>query len=106
MRDLFVGRGAELDQITETLRRVAAGEPWLVAIEGDPGMGKSALARQALADVRVLPARAGQAEADLDFGLADQLFRSAGGPVPAILPRGGPGRFALHRRRPAAAGGR
>jgi DNA-binding CsgD family transcriptional regulator len=90
VRDLFVGRVAELDQIAETLRQVAGGEPWLVAIEGDPGMGKSALARQALADVRVLSARADQAEADLDFGLADQLFRSAGGPVPAILPGTGP----------------
>jgi hypothetical protein len=69
---------------------VADGEPWLVSIEGDPGMGKSALARQALADVRVLSARADQAEADLDFGLVDQLFRSAGGPVPAILPGAGP----------------
>jgi DNA-binding CsgD family transcriptional regulator len=88
--DLFVGRVAELDQIAETLRQVADGEPWLVSIEGDPGMGKSALARQALADVRVLSARADQAEADLDFGLVDQLFRSAGGPVPAILPGAGP----------------
>ena len=88
--DLFVGRVAELDQIAETLRQVADGEPWLVSIEGDPGMGKSALARQALADVRVLSARADQAEADLDFGLVDQLFRSAGGPVPAILPGPGP----------------
>jgi DNA-binding CsgD family transcriptional regulator len=89
-QDLFVGRVAELDQIAETLRQVAGGQPWLVAIEGDPGMGKSALARQALADVRVLSARADQAEAELDFGLADQLFRSAGGPVPAILPGAGP----------------
>jgi DNA-binding CsgD family transcriptional regulator len=88
--DLFVGRVAELDQIAETLRQVADGEPWLISIEGDPGMGKSALARQALADVRVLSARADQAEADLDFGLVDQLFRSAGGPVPAILPGAGP----------------
>ncbi len=88
--DLFVGRVAELDQIAETLRQVADGEPWLVSIEGDPGMGKSALARQALADGRVLSARADQAEADLDFGLVDQLFRSAGGPVPAILPGAGP----------------
>jgi DNA-binding CsgD family transcriptional regulator len=28
--DLFVGRVAELDQIAETLRQVAGGEPWLV----------------------------------------------------------------------------
>ncbi len=98
MRDLFVGRSAELGQIAETLRRVAGGEPWLIAIEGDPGMGKSALARQALsqqgwsqqAPPGVLTARADPAETDLDFGLADQLFRSAGGEVPPILPGSGP----------------
>jgi DNA-binding NarL/FixJ family response regulator len=53
-------------------------------------MGKSALARHALAGVHVLSARASQAETDLDFGVADQLFRSAGGEVPAILPGAGP----------------
>jgi DNA-binding CsgD family transcriptional regulator len=98
VRDLFVGRSAELGQIAETLRRVAGGEPWLIAIEGDPGMGKSALARQALsqqgwsqqASPGVLSARADPAETDLDFGLADQLFRSAGGEVPPILPGSGP----------------
>jgi len=95
VRDLFVGRTAELDRIAATLRLVATGEPWLIAIEGDPGMGKSALARQALADeapagVRVLSARADPGETDLDFGLADQLFRSAGGEVPDILPGAGP----------------
>jgi DNA-binding CsgD family transcriptional regulator len=89
VRELFVGRSAELERIAETLRQVATGQPWLVAIEGDPGMGKSALARHALTGVQVLSARADQAEADLDFGLADQLFRSAGGEVPEILPGAG-----------------
>jgi hypothetical protein len=88
--DLFVGRVAELDQTAGTLRRVADGQPWLIAIEGDPGMGKSALARHALADVHVVSARASQAETDLDFGVADQLFRAAGGEVPDILPGAGP----------------
>jgi MoxR-like ATPase len=62
---------------------VEAGQPWLVAVEGDPGVGKTALARRCLAEAeglswRVLSARAGQAEADLDFGLVDQLLRAAG----------------------------
>jgi DNA-binding CsgD family transcriptional regulator len=35
-------------------------------------------------------ARASQAETDLDFGVADQLFRAAGGEVPDILPGAGP----------------
>jgi predicted ATPase len=79
--DLFVGRAAELARVAEVVARVETGEPWLVAIEGDPGMGKTTLVRRGLAeaaDLRVLSARADQAEADLDFGIADQLLRSAG----------------------------
>ena len=81
--DVFVGRTAELARMAEVVARVEAGEPWLVAVEGDPGMGKTSLARRGLAGAagwRVLQARASLAEADLDFGLADQLFRTAGGP--------------------------
>ena len=37
---VFVGRAAELAQVTEVIARVQAGQPWLVAIEGDPGVGK------------------------------------------------------------------
>jgi len=87
--DVFVGRSAELARVAEVVARVEAGQPWLVAIEGDPGMGKTALARRCLAQapgLRVLSARADQAETDLDFGLVDQLFRAAGGVVrPALL---------------------
>ncbi len=73
-----------------------AGQPWLVAIEGDPGVGKTALARRCLAEAegvswRVLPARAGQAEADLDFGLVDQLLRAAGEVSQPVMPAGGNG---------------
>jgi DNA-binding NarL/FixJ family response regulator len=84
--DLFVGRAAELGRIAEVIARVREGEPWLVAIEGDPGVGKTALARHALAaadGLKVLSARAAQAEADLDFGIVDQLLRAAGGAGPA-----------------------
>ena len=80
--DVFVGRTAELARVAEVVARVEAGEPWLVAVEGDPGMGKTALARRCLAGaagLRVLQARASLAEADLDFGIADQLFRTVGG---------------------------
>jgi DNA-binding CsgD family transcriptional regulator len=79
--DLFVGREAELAQVAEVVTRVEAGQPWLVAIEGDPGVGKTSLARRCLAQapgLKVLAARAGQAETDLDFGLVDQLLRAAG----------------------------
>jgi DNA-binding CsgD family transcriptional regulator len=80
---VFVGRAAELARVAEVSARVGAGQPWLVAVEGDPGVGKTALARRCLAGageagLRVLPARADRAEADLDFGLVDQLLRAAG----------------------------
>ncbi len=73
---------------------MAAGQPWLVAIEGDPGAGKTALARRCLTGapgLRVLSARADQAETDLDFGIVDQLLRAAGGAVPAAALTGGTG---------------
>jgi hypothetical protein len=92
--EVFVGRVAELAQVTEVLSRVTAGQPWLVAIEGDPGMGKTTLARRCLAGasgLRVLSARADQAETDLDFGLVEQLFRAAGGVLPPVPPAGGTG---------------
>ena len=107
--DLFVGRAAELASVAEVLTRVEAGQPWLVAIEGDPGVGKTALARRCLAGaagLRVLSARADQAEADLDFGIVDQLLRAAGGVFPAA---GADGRDRLAclvvRRGRAVAGG-
>jgi DNA-binding CsgD family transcriptional regulator len=92
--DVFVGRVAELAQLAEVLTRVEAGQPWLVAIEGDPGVGKTTLARRCLAQasgLKVLPARADQAETDLDFGLIDQLFRAAGGAVPMVTSTSGAG---------------
>jgi DNA-binding CsgD family transcriptional regulator len=92
--DVFVGREAELARVAEVVTRATAGQPWLVAIEGDPGVGKTTLARRCLAGVtalRVLSARAGQAEADLDFGLVDQLFRAAGVAGPPVLTIDGTG---------------
>ena len=67
-----MGREAELARVAQVITLVEAGQPWLVAIEGDPGVGKTALARRCLAaahGLTVLSARAGQAETDLDFGL-------------------------------------
>ena len=90
--DVFVGRGAELARLSEIVTRVAAGQPWLVAIEGDPGAGKTALARRFLAQVpglKVLSARGDQGETDLDFGLADQLLRATGVVFEPVLPAAG-----------------
>jgi DNA-binding CsgD family transcriptional regulator/tetratricopeptide (TPR) repeat protein len=84
--DVFVGRVAELARMAEVLTRVQAGQPWLVAIEGDPGMGKTTLARRCLAQagLKVLSARGDQAETDLDFGIVGQLLRAAGDAGPAV----------------------
>jgi DNA-binding CsgD family transcriptional regulator/antitoxin (DNA-binding transcriptional repressor) of toxin-antitoxin stability system len=90
--DVFVGRGAELARLSEIVTRVAAGQPWLVTIEGDPGAGKTALARRFLAQVpglKVLSARGDQGETDLDFGLVDQLLRAAGVVFEPVLPAAG-----------------
>ena len=87
--DVFVGRDAELARVAEVVARVKTGQPWLVTVEGDPGMGKTSLVRRCLAqaqDLKVLSARADQAEADLDFGIVDQLLRAAGSVMqPALL---------------------
>ena len=92
--DVFVGRAAELARVGEVFARVETGQPWLVAIEGDPGVGKSSLARRCLAEadgLRVLSARAGQAETDLDFGIVDQLLRTAGAASPVAALSGANG---------------
>lgn len=93
---VFVGRTAELARAAEVIATVQAGQPWLVTIEGDPGVGKTALARHCLAEaegtgLRVLSARADQAEADLDFGLVDQLLRAAVRVSRLVVPAGGTG---------------
>ncbi len=92
--DVFVGRVAELARVAEVLTRVEAGQPWLVAIEGDPGIGKTALARRGLAQatgLKVLSARGDQTETDLDFGIVDQLLRAAGDAVPTVPSTDGAG---------------
>jgi len=92
--EVFVGRAAELARVAEVIARVEGGQPWLVAIEGDPGVGKTTLMRQCLAGtdgLRQLSARAAQAEADLDFGLVDQLLRAAGDDFPGFPVSGGNG---------------
>jgi DNA-binding CsgD family transcriptional regulator len=92
--EVFVGRAAELARMAQVVASVETGQPWLVTIEGEPGVGKTALARRALAGTgsegfRVLSARADQAEADLDFGLVDQWLRAAGAGSPLTAPSAG-----------------
>jgi MoxR-like ATPase len=107
--DVFVGRVAELAWMAEVLTRVEAGQPWLVAIEGEPGMGKTTLARRCLAQatgLKVLSARGDQAETDLDFGIVDQLLRATGDAIPTVPSTGeaGPAASSFAVGAPAAPG--
>src|ERR1700722_20895602 len=70
--EVFVGRAAEVDGMAQVVASVETGQPWLVTIEGEPGVGKTALARRGLAGAggagfKVLSARADQALPAMGF---------------------------------------
>jgi AAA ATPase domain len=76
--EIFVGRQAELAGFVDVMARVRQGQPWLVTIEGESGIGKTPLVRRSLASVPgfgILSARADPAESDLDYGIVEQLSR-------------------------------
>jgi DNA-binding CsgD family transcriptional regulator len=77
--EVFVGRKAELARLAEVMARVRSGQPWLVSLEGESGVGKSALARRFVAlspGLTCVWSRADPAEADLDYGIVEQLLGS------------------------------
>ena len=87
--DDFAGRGAELALLNRALREARAGRPAIVAVEGEPGIGKTRLLHRFAAeapDVEVLWASGDEAEMSLDYGIADQLWAG----LPAGLGVGGP----------------
>jgi len=79
----FVGRDEELAVLGEALRRAAAGQPQLVWIEADAGMGKTALLHQAGLlgeppdDLPCVVAKADITEASLRWGVASELLAGA-----------------------------
>ncbi len=87
----LVGRGRELAEIEGALDRLAAGQPWLVQIAGEPGIGKSRLLAELcrLGEERgylVLDGRAAEFERDIPFGLVvDALNDYLGSLEPALL---------------------
>ena len=87
--DVFVGRKAELARLADVVARVRQSQPWLVTIEGESGVGKTALTRHSLAsstDLTSLWARADPNEADLEYGIIDQLLRGVDRRVLARYP--------------------
>ena len=74
----FVGRSHECRVLDAGLASASSGRPWTVLIEGDAGMGKSALTSAWIETVRgaqVLTVSADEAETDLPFGLLGLLVR-------------------------------
>jgi len=82
--DDFVGRGAELAMLHRALCERRSGRPAIVAVEGEPGIGKTRLLHRFAAeasDLEVLWASGDEAEMSLDYGVAEQLWAA----VPAGL---------------------
>lgn len=75
--EVFVGREPELVALREAWAAVLGGEPRVVWIEGDAGIGKSALIRRFLAEVEdggfVLRSDGAEEESALPYGVVGQL---------------------------------
>ncbi|HVV18307.1 MAG TPA: AAA family ATPase [Pseudonocardiaceae bacterium] len=74
--DVFVGRSAQLRQIENRADEVRAGDARLVVIEGESGVGKTALLRRVLlrlADFRIWRAACDRSERHLPFEMLGQL---------------------------------
>src|SRR5215212_8214192 len=76
----LVGRAAELEALRLAVDRLEAGGGGVVVLEGEPGIGKSRLAAEALADasgreVRTLLGRCSELEADLPFAPVGDALR-------------------------------
>ena len=87
--DDFAGRGAELALLHRALCEARTGRPAIVAVEGEPGIGKTRLLHRFAAeasDLEVLWASGDEAEMSLAHGVAEQLWAG----VPAGLRLDGP----------------
>jgi DNA-binding CsgD family transcriptional regulator len=77
-RGVFVGRERELARVAEVVTQMRGGQAWLVTVEGESGIGKTALVRQCLAAAGELGtwwARSDPAESDFDYGVVGQLLQ-------------------------------
>ncbi|HVF79491.1 MAG TPA: AAA family ATPase [Solirubrobacteraceae bacterium] len=74
-------RDHEIEQLQAAVAAAAAGAGAVVALEGDPGIGKTALLAHATraakeAGMRVMAARGGELEREFAFGVVRQLFEA------------------------------
>ncbi len=86
---LFVGRRAELDVLAGEAAAAERGSPRLVLVEGEPGIGKSALISEFLAGQGQIPLMAASGEAseqELPYGLVRQLAGGLSGRLAAGCP--------------------
>src|SRR6201999_33087 len=76
-RGEFVGRDGELAVAGEAVTAARAGQPRIVVVEGEPGIGKTAVLRRCARIARDAPvvwASGDPAEKGLDGGLVRQLL--------------------------------
>jgi len=88
--NVLVGRARELGVIEGALTRLAGGEPWIVAVAGEPGIGKSRLLlelahRAGTRDYLVLGGRAAEFEREMPFGLIVEALNDYLGSLEASL---------------------
>ena len=86
--ELFVGRQAELATLRSKLAEASTGRPRFVLVEGEKGIGKTALLRRFCADTagaHLLNASGDESETLLEYGVVEQLCRSAKAPLPGEL---------------------
>jgi len=85
---IFVGRLPELNTLTVALASAQAGEPQVVLVQGEAGIGKSSLIFEFLDGQRGVPAiiASGEAsEAALSYGVVRQLAAGAAAASPGAL---------------------
>lgn len=85
---VFVGRVPELAALAAALAAARAGEPRVVMVQGEAGIGKSSLVSEFLGGQRGLPIAAASgetAETVLPYGVVQQLAAEAAAVVPGVL---------------------
>ncbi|MEY9931355.1 DNA-binding CsgD family transcriptional regulator [Catenulispora sp. GP43] len=87
--EVFVGRHRECDLLAACAGKVRDGQAWLAVVEGEAGIGKSALVRRlasSLEDFTVLWAAGDASETDLPGGVISQLIRRVDHDLAAPFP--------------------